>query len=177
MKLDEMYPRKIISHSDLSTPTTVKIVRISSGEFRPNGTPVKRWLIHFTPAIKGMNKAFLPKALAVQIKNILGSDETAHWHGGEITLYSAQLPSSRKRGVRAKRPTPQDTPPAPPPATPQTDTDLVAKRDFFQLANQCVAKKLITSTEVKELTNMNDWEMAAKVLANKLSDNKQTESH
>ena len=90
MKIDEMFPRKYATGSDLEGPVTLSIARVQSEKMRPNpqSPEMNKWVVYFQGAQKGV---VLSRTLAEQIAQAVGSDETNDWIGNEITLFPPSL--------------------------------------------------------------------------------------
>ena len=89
MNLNDMYPRKYASGSDLDHPVTLVIDHITTEVMRPNpkAKPEPKFVIYFQKATKGV---ILSPTLAMQICTAIGadpSDSVSTWTGKRVTLY------------------------------------------------------------------------------------------
>jgi len=103
MKIDKMFPRKYATGSDLEGPVTLSIARVQPEKMRPTpqSPEVQKWVIYFNGAQKGV---VLSRTLAEQISLAVGSDDTDHWIGREVTLYpqSVMVAGKERIAIRAK---------------------------------------------------------------------------
>jgi hypothetical protein len=93
MNLNEMYPRKYASGSDLDHPVTLTIDHIVKDQMRPNpkAKPESKYVIYFAKATKGV---ILSPTLARQICTAIGADpedDTSTWAGKRVTLYPLNM--------------------------------------------------------------------------------------
>ena len=86
MKVNDMFPRKYATGSDLKGPVILTIARVASEKMRPGaGQPeVAKFVLYFDGASRGV---VLSRVLAEQIAQAVGSDDTDHWPGKRVTLY------------------------------------------------------------------------------------------
>jgi hypothetical protein len=70
--------------------------------YNPQNPDVTMWVIYTEEDKKGI---VLGKALALQITEILGSDNTDDWIGKQIAIYAApvMVAGKRRMGVRARQ--------------------------------------------------------------------------
>jgi len=85
MKINQMFPSKYATGSDLRGAVTVTIARIAAEKMRPNpqSPEVEKWVLYTQEGKRGV---VLGKVLANQIAVVLG-DDTDLWLGKKITLY------------------------------------------------------------------------------------------
>lgn len=93
MNLNEMYPRKYASGSDLDHPVTLTIDRIATEKMRPNpqAKPEAKYVIYFAKATLGV---ILSPTLARQICEAIGADpddDVSSWTGRRVTLYPVPM--------------------------------------------------------------------------------------
>ena len=87
MKLDEMFPRKYLSGTDLQGKhVTVTIARVVKEKMytRPGEGPQDKYVVFFDGKEKGL---ILGKLIASQIAKAVGSDDTQYWTGKRVVLY------------------------------------------------------------------------------------------
>ncbi len=114
---NELYPSKYLSAADLQNrDVAVTIVKVEMEEFEDNGRKVTKPVVHFQGSPKAM---IFNKTNATTVADITGQDDTDHWGGARICLYSTmvQFGSKMTEAIRVKR-VPEVAPAAPAVAAP-----------------------------------------------------------
>jgi hypothetical protein len=117
MKLDKMFPSKYVSGKEMERPVVATISGVTTTMLRPNRSQPE--VPGFLLKLKGWSRdVVLSKPLAISIAEALGSDDTDHWVGAKIVLYSTQMTvaGQLRIAIRAKsyEPKQEASPPTPP---------------------------------------------------------------
>ncbi len=125
--ITDIYPSKYPSAADLQNKdVVVTIDRVEMEEFDDNGRKVTKPVVYFQESDKAM---VFNKTNATSVVDITGQDNTDHWGGARICLYSTMVQFGTKmtEAIRVKRP-PEPTAAAvvsPPPAVPPVAAEVV----------------------------------------------------
>jgi hypothetical protein len=120
-KVGDMFPSAFLKAGDLGSARPV--LRIRTVGFEEIGDERKP-VVYFEGKTKGL---VLNKTNAGSIVEIAGTDDTDHWVGVAIRLYSAMTDFQGKRVpcIRVEMPPPGVNTPVPPTPPPVTDADDV----------------------------------------------------
>ena len=102
MKIDQMFPKKYATGSDLEGPVTLSIKMVQAEKMRSfSGGDTRKWVIYFDGARRGV---VLSRTLAEQIAEALGADDTDHWIGREVELYPdpVMVAGKQRIAIRAR---------------------------------------------------------------------------
>lgn len=126
MNINQMMPSTYLKKEDVMQPALVTIRRFTQENLAQQNAPEElKWIMHFAEFDKGlvMNPTNLQLAALA-----LGSEETDHWIGKQIVLYTDPNVSFAGKPVgglrlRAMKRKAQPAPPPPAPATAFDDLD------------------------------------------------------
>ena len=102
--IHEMFPSKYVKSGELNDPVVLTIKEVQYERvYNPRKGDTDVWVVYFEGAKKGL---ILNKVNAFAIADILGSQDTEDWVGGEIELYptSVRVAGEKKAAIRVRKP-------------------------------------------------------------------------
>ena len=128
-KTSEMRESKFLKQTDVGRGALATVDRcVQMNVAKEGADPEMKWCLTFTD----LDKPLVLNSTNIQLcEKIFGSDDTDHWHGKRVVLYTDPNVSFQGKlvgGIRVRAPKPSAPPPPPPTPTPDpasiTDDDI-----------------------------------------------------